>query len=129
MTFQGGGVPKRLSSAILTPLKAGKRGVSGVPSWIPWLIAAVSTAAFLRLWFREVRRILSDRKNTVDGAARQLAVLRRKAGEAPDDPEAAAVLGRCISIYEQAVDHYNRAFGRPWVCLPTWLMGFHRVLL
>ena len=27
-------------------------------SWVAWLIAAVSTTAFLVLWFWEVRRVL-----------------------------------------------------------------------
>ena len=40
--------------------------------WIAWLIAAISTAAFVSLWFWEVRRILNDRKSTVDSAAGQL---------------------------------------------------------
>ena len=30
-------------------------------SWVAWLIAAVSTTAFLVLWFWEVRRVLRSR--------------------------------------------------------------------
>ena len=37
--------------------------------WLPWLWAAVSTAAFIALWFWEVRRVLGDRRSTVDSAA------------------------------------------------------------
>ena len=39
-----------------------------MPSWVAWLIAAVSTTAFLVLWFWEVRRVLrdlADRKTTM----------------------------------------------------------------
>ena len=28
--------------------------------WLPWLWAAVSTAAFIALWFWEVHRVLGD---------------------------------------------------------------------
>ena len=47
--------------------------------WIAWLIAAISTAAFVALWCWEVRRILNNRKSTVDSAAGQLDAFRRAA--------------------------------------------------
>lgn len=50
-----------------------------MPPWIAWLIAAVSTAAFVSLWFWEVRRVLNDRKSIVDSAAGQLTSFRRRA--------------------------------------------------
>ena len=91
------------------------------------LVAVVSTAAFLFLWFRDVRRIMRERKSTVDSAKAQLDVFREKAHKARDDPDAAAVLARSESIYRQAVDHYNQTLRKPWVCLPAALMGFRMI--
>lgn len=95
--------------------------------WIAWLVASVSTAAALHLWFRDALRILRDRKNVVDSAAGQLTAFRRRAAETPDDEGVAAVLRRSQSIYTQAVDHYNLTLSRPWIYLPARLMGFRRV--
>ena len=91
------------------------------------LVAVVSTAAFLFLWFRDVRRIMRERKSTVDSAKAQLNVFREKAHKARDDPDAAAVLQRSESIYRQAVEHYNRTLRRPWVYPPAALMGFRMI--
>ena len=91
------------------------------------LIAVVSTALCLFLWFRDVRRIMRERKSTVDSAKAQLNVFREKAHKARDDPDAAAVLQRSESIYRQAVEHYNRTLRRPWVYPPAALMGFRMI--
>lgn len=88
------------------------------------LVAVVSTAAFLFLWFRDVRRIMRERKSTVESAKAQLSIFRDKAHKARDDPDAAAVLERSESIYRQAVDHYNQTLRKPWVYPPAALMGF-----
>ena len=94
--------------------------------WISWLIAAASFAAFAILWCWEVRRVLNDRKSTVDSAAEQWAAFRRRVAESPCDQDLAAVLLRSESICRQAVDNYNRIFHRPWGYLPARLMGFRR---
>ena len=90
--------------------------------WIAWLIAAISTAAFVSLWFWEVRRILNDRKSTVDSAAGQLDAFRRRAAETCCDGELTQVLRRSESIYYQAVHN-----SRPWAYLPARLMGFRKI--
>ena len=95
--------------------------------WLMSLIAVVSVALCLFLWFRDVRRIMQERKSTVESAAGQLAVHREKARKARDDPDAAAVLARSEDIYQQAVDIYNRTLQKPWNYLPARLMGFHRI--
>ncbi len=97
-----------------------------MPSWIPWGIAAVSTAAFLALWFWEVRRVLRSRRSTVESAAAQLAVCRRQAAGPCSDPELAEVLARSESIYRQAVALYNDTLRKPWIYLPGRLLGFDR---
>ena len=97
-----------------------------MPSWVAWLIAAVSTTAFLVLWFWEVRRMLTGRQSIVDSAASQVTAFHRRLAQTPADREAAAVLYRSESIYCQAVDNYNHALHRPWVYIPARIMGFRR---
>lgn len=97
---------------------------------VPWfisLIAVVSIALCLFLWFRDVRRIMQERKSTVESAAGNLAAYRERVSKARGDPEAAAILERSESIYQQAVDLYNRTLRKPWNYLPAYLMGFRPV--
>ena len=96
--------------------------------WLIMLIAFVSTGLCIFLWFRDVRRIMQERKSTVESAGGQLVACREKALRARGDPEAPAVLERSESIYRQAVDLYNRTLRKPWNCLPAYLMGFRPVL-
>ena len=93
---------------------------------LAWFIATVSTAAFLILWFWDVRRILKSRMSTVESAAAQLSVCRRSAagGEAR---ESAEVLARSESIYRQAAELYNRTFFKPWIHFPGWLLGYRKL--
>lgn len=93
-------------------------------TWLAWAIAAVSTAACLLLWFREVRRLMLNRESTVESAAGQLAVCRRQAADARDDAGAQAVLERSEKIYRQAVDLYNHTLRKPLIRFPAFLMGF-----
>lgn len=107
------------------------KGAPGKPmnAWIPWLVAAGSTAAALFLWFREARRVLDGLKSTVTCAAAQLAACRRKLADGERGEDAAAVLRRSESIYTQAVTHYNAALHKPWLYLPGQLLGFQPVKL
>ena len=96
-------------------------------SWLAWLIAGVSSAICLLLWFRDVRRIMRDRMGTVKSAAGQLTICRDRAIRSRGDPEVAAVLERSRKIYEQAVDLYNRTLRKPWICIPAHLLGYTSV--
>ena len=96
-------------------------------SWVAWLIAAVSTTAFLVLWFWEVRRVLRSRRSVVESAAAQLSACRRQAAGVRYDPELAQILARSESIYRQAVEHDHQALRQPWNCLPAALMGFRMI--
>ena len=95
--------------------------------WLISLVAVISTALCLFLWFREVRRIMRERKSTVESAGGQLAVCRERAIKARGDQEAAAVLGRSESIYAQAVELYDQTMRKPWNYLPALLMGFRPI--
>lgn len=96
-------------------------------SYIAWMIALISTAAFVSLWFRDVRRIMRERASTVESAAGHLMEYQEKARKARGDPEAEAVLERSKTICQQAVNLYNRELQKPWNRLPAQLMGFHRI--
>lgn len=63
-----------------------------MPSWVAWLIAAVSTTAFLVLWFWEVRRVLRSRRSVVESAAAQLVACRRQAAGVRYDPDRKSVV-------------------------------------
>lgn len=95
--------------------------------WLMTIVASISTAGWLFLWLRDVRRIMRERKSTVESAGGQLAVYREKARKARGDPEAAAIFERSENIYRQAVDIYNLTLQKPWNYLPAHLMGFHYV--
>lgn len=90
--------------------------------WIAWGIAAVSTAACLWLWFRDVRRVMEERKRMVESAAAQLAFHKKQA--APGDEAGAAVVQRSASILAQAADIYNAARQSRRYRLPAAVMGY-----
>ena len=96
-------------------------------SWIIAAIAVVSTAVCIFLWFRDVYRVMRERRSIVESAAGQLAAYRAKAIKARNDPEIAAVLERSEKIYRQAVDAYQQVLQKPWNWLPACLMGFHDI--
>jgi len=95
--------------------------------WVTSLTAVISTGMCISLWFRDVRRVMGDRMQTVESAACQLTVYREKAFRSREDPEAAAVLARSEKIYRQAVDLYNQTMQKLWISLPARLMGFRDI--
>ena len=94
---------------------------------LPWIVAGISTAAFVFLWFREARRVLALRKNMIDSAARQLSESRRRAQQEGGGPACAAVLARSRSIYRQAVENYNGALHSIWLGLPGRILGYREL--
>jgi len=92
------------------------------------LVAVLSTALNLFLWFRDVWRTMRYRRNVVESANGQLMVYRKKACQAQGDPEVAAVLSRSERIYQQAADIYNNTLQKPWILLPAYMMGFRHIL-
>ena len=95
--------------------------------WLITLIAFVSTGTCILLWFRDVHRIMLERKYIVESAGRQLIVCQEKAMKTQNTSEARAVLARSEDIYRQALDLYNRSLQKPWNYLPAYLMGFRRI--
>lgn len=95
-----------------------------MPSWIAWLTAFVSIAAFTAIWFWETRRILQGYRSTMESAARQLEA-HKKIAASQRNSENVEIMERCESIYRQAAEHYNHTLHRPWLYLPGRLLGFH----
>ena len=95
--------------------------------WLAWLVADISIAVCLFVWFRDAKRIMRERMNTVESAAVQLDTCRKKSAQAVGDPDAAAVLARSEDIYRQAVDLYHQHLRKPWIWLPATLMGFRTI--
>ncbi|MBR5329498.1 MAG: hypothetical protein IKV45_04750 [Firmicutes bacterium] len=93
-------------------------------TWMIGIVAIISTVICLFLWFRDVRRIMRDRKSTVESAAGQLKACRERACCNEQDLSAAEVLARSESIYQQAVAIYDRTLRKPGILLPAFLMGF-----
>lgn len=94
---------------------------------IAFVIASISTAAFLALWFWVVHRELRFRKDTVKSAESQLAACRKKHMQARDDPEGTdtqCILARSRDIYRQSVTLYNQTLQKPQNRIPGFLMGF-----
>lgn len=97
---------------------------------IAYVAAAISTTAFLALWFWVVNRELTARKDTVKSAQSQLTACRKKHMQARDGPEevdAQGILTRSRDIYRQSVMLYNQTLQKPWNRIPGFLMGFREL--
>lgn len=125
-TFHVADAKKQTKYGMLCVIGTKERG-NIMASWLAPLIAILSTAICLFLWFRDVRRIMMEQKSTVESAKAQLVIFREKAQKSRDDPNAAAVLARSESIYRQAVEHYNGTLRKPWIYPPATLMGYRTI--
>ena len=92
--------------------------------WIPASIIIISAICLVFFWFREVKTLLTNQKEIMDTAEKQLTDYRNKHICDRKNPEIAAVMKRCESIYEQAVTHYNALYYKSWIYFPARLMGF-----
>lgn len=94
------------------------------------MIAIISTAAFLALWFQGVKRELRGKKDTVNSAESQLAACRKKhlqARTGPEEQDAKSILSRSLDIYHQSVILYNLTLQKPQNRIPAFLMGFRPI--
>ena len=94
---------------------------------IPWLIAAVTTALCLFLWFKDIKKTMQNRKYMVESAYAQLLTCHQKAISSHHSPEDIAVLKQSEKIYSQSVDIYNKTINKPWVYIPSAVMGIKPV--
>lgn len=94
------------------------------------MIAIISTAAFIVLWFWVVHRELRARTHTVNSAIIQLAACRKlhmQARDGPEEQDARSILSRSLDIYHQSVMLYNQTLLKPWNRIPGFLMGFRQI--
>ena len=97
---------------------------------IAWVIAIISTAAFLVLWFWVVHRELRAKTDTVNSAASQLSACRKnhlQTRDGPEEQDAKSILSRSLDIYRQTVMLYNQTLMKPWNRIPGLLMGFRQI--
>jgi hypothetical protein len=108
----------------------GRKEEWSLTTMIVGVTAAISTAAFLTLWFWVVHRELIAKKETVKSARSQLAACRKnhlRARDGPDEVGAQGILTRSRDIYRQSVTLYNQTLHKPWNCIPGFLMGFREI--
>lgn len=94
---------------------------------ISYLIAGVSTTAFLTLWFWVVRRELLTKQNMVQNAADQLLACRKNyllSRDGVGEMDAETILIRSRDIYIQSITLYNQTLRKPWNGIPGYIMGF-----
>lgn len=96
---------------------------------IPYLIATLSTTAFIVLWFWVVRKELYAKQKMVEAARSQLTACGEKCvnvGDGSKGKEAQEILKRSQSVYRQAVGIYNKTLRKPWNAFPALFLGFRK---
>jgi len=96
-------------------------------NWIGWLIAGISIAGLLALWFAAARRELSQAKRSVEHAIRQVELHVdgcMQAGNGPYKAAAIHSLGISRSIYREAIKNYETVRHKPVNRLPAFLLGY-----
>ncbi|MEL1135685.1 hypothetical protein AAC978_10925 [Desulfitobacterium sp. THU1] len=94
---------------------------------IIYLVAGISTTAFVILWFWVARQELLAKQSTVQSAGSQLIVCHKKYLQSEDGLEeinAKNILLRSQDIYIQSVKLYNQTLKKPWNRIPGIFMGF-----
>jgi len=101
-----------------------------VTAIIACVIAIISTAAFVVLWFWVVHRELRNKTDTVNSAVSQLAACRKnhmQTRDGPEEQDAKFILSRSLDIYRQSVMLYNQTLQKSWNRTPGFLMGFRQI--
>lgn len=95
--------------------------------WIIWLIAGVSTAGLVTIWFAAARSKLLHAKRSVDHAIRQVKLHMDGYAQACNGPYKAAALHSLNisrSIYRDAITNYEAVRHKPVIRLPALLLGY-----
>lgn len=98
-----------------------------MPVWIAWLIAGISTAGFVAIWFSTAHRELLRGRQSVENAVRQIqlhvdACPQVRGG--PYDETAMSALDTSRMIYRETVKGYNRIVRRPMNRIPALILGY-----
>lgn len=94
---------------------------------IAYLIAGLSTAALLTLWFVIAYQRLALKKQGVVAAAEQVQMHRnlfRQARGGPDAKAAQRMFDTSRLLYEEAAKCYNKTLKKPIYRFPGLIMGF-----
>ena len=101
-----------------------------MPDWIAWLIAGISTAGLVIIWFVSAYRNLARAKQSVENAIRQLRLHidgQSQVRGGPYEAAAANSLSISRSIYREAVKKYHAVRCKPVNRLPALFFGYHAV--
>lgn len=94
---------------------------------IAYVIAIISTTAFLALWFWVVYRELQAKTAMVNSAESQLAACRKNHMQTRGslkEQDAKSILARSLDIYHQSIMLFNQTLQKPGHRIPGFLMGF-----
>jgi DNA-directed RNA polymerase subunit RPC12/RpoP len=100
-----------------------------VTTLISYLVAAISIAAFLALWFLNAHKILTRKRDDLLHAEEQVRLhqegCRQRRGS-PDEQTAMRMLETSREIYLQIAKSYHDTLKSPLSFLPGLLMGFRK---
>lgn len=99
-------------------------------TWIAWLLAGVSTAGLVIIWFVSTHRELARAKQSVENAIRQVRLHVDGCAQVCHEPyEAAAANSLSVSrlIYREAVKNYEATRYKPVNRLPALLLGYRAI--
>ena len=106
------------------------KGGMSLTTIITCVVAVISTASFLVLWFCMVHRELRSKIDTLNSAQSQLAGCRKNHVQtmgSSGEQDAKSILIRSQDIYRQSVMLYNRTLHKPRNRIPALLMGFRQI--
>ncbi|MEG2660965.1 MAG: hypothetical protein RR978_09670 [Oscillospiraceae bacterium] len=93
------------------------------------LVAGVSTAAFIALWFWVVRRELCAKQKPVKAARCQFIASKQaylRARDGPKEKQAKEIMERSERIYRQSAEFYNALVRKPWNVIPALFLGYQQ---
>lgn len=96
-------------------------------NWIPWVIAGISTAGLVIVWFVSAYRELARAKQSVENAIRQVKLHIDGCAQVCHGPYEAAAensLSVSRSIYHEAIKSYEAIRHKPVNRLPALLLGY-----
>lgn len=105
-------------------------GGTQVSDWIAWLIAGISTAALVVIWFVSAYRELARAKQNVENAIGQVRLHLdgcAKVGHGPYQAAAVHSLSVSRSIYCEAVKSYEAVRYKVVNRLPALLLGYRAI--
>ncbi len=101
-----------------------------MPDLIPWLIAGISTAALVAIWFVTAHRELARAKQSVENAIRQVRLHldgHEQVRNGPYEAAASNSLNVSRSLYREAVKNYQIVRYKPVNRIPALFLGYEGI--